>query len=62
MSNNIWDHPEITGERIERSMRQARIERSKAVWSILQALFSRPESHESDNADFSLKQPKLRLG
>ena len=41
MSNNIWDHPEITPERIEKSMRQARVERSKAVWAILQSLFSR---------------------
>lgn len=62
MSNNIWDHPEITTELIEKSMRQARVERSKAVWAILQSLFSRPESHENDNADFSFKQPKLRLG
>ncbi|MBN9261256.1 MAG: hypothetical protein BGN89_19205 [Alphaproteobacteria bacterium 64-6] len=62
MSNSIWDHPEITTELIEKSMRKARIERSKAVWAILQNLFSRPESRETDNADFSLKQPKLRLG
>lgn len=62
MSNSIWDHPEITTELIEKSMRKARIERSKAVWAILQSLFSRPESRETDNADFSLKQPKLRLG
>jgi hypothetical protein len=62
MSNNIWDHPEITPELIEQSMRKARIERSKAVWSILQSLFSRPESRENDNADFNYKQPKLRLG
>ncbi len=53
MSNNIWDHPEITSERIEKSMRQARIERSKAVWAILQSLFLRPEGHEKDNTDFS---------
>ena len=62
MSKNIWDHPEITSELIEKSMRQARIERSKAVWAILQNLFSRPESRENDNADFNFKQPKLRLG
>lgn len=62
MSNSIWDHPRIDYERIEKSMRQARVERSKAVWSILQSLFSRPESHDKDNADFSLRQPKLRLG
>jgi len=62
MSNSIWDHPEITTELIEKSMRQARVERSKAVWSILQSLFSRPEGRETDNADFSFKQPKFRLG
>ena len=62
MSNNIWDHPEIASGRIEQSMRQARIERSNAVWAILQSLFSRPESHEKDSTDFSLRQPKLRLG
>jgi len=62
MSNSIWDHPEITHELIEKSMRQARIERSKAVWGVLQSLFSRPESRETEDADFSLKQPKLRLG
>ncbi len=62
MSKSIWDHPEITSELIEKSMRQARVERSKAVWAILQSLFSRPESRENDNADFNFKQPKLRLG
>lgn len=62
MSNNIWDHPEITSELIEKSMRQARVERSKAVWAILQSLFSRPDGRENDNENFNLKQPKLRLG
>jgi hypothetical protein len=61
MSKSIWDHPEITSELLEKSMRQARVERSKAVWSILQNLFSRPESKEGVDADFTLK-PKLRLG
>jgi hypothetical protein len=62
MSNSIWDHPEVTTELIEKSMRQARVERSKAVWDILQSLFSRPASRETADTDFSLKQPKLRLG
>lgn len=62
MSKNDWEYPTIDHELIEKSMKQARIERSKALWSILQSLFSRPESHEKDDADFSLRQPKLRLG
>ena len=62
MSKSNWEYPEIDHELIEKSMRQARIERSKAVWSLLQSLFSRPEGHDRDSADFSLKQPKLRLG
>ncbi len=62
MSKSIWDYPEITTELIEKSMSQARVERSKAVWAILQSLFSRPEGRETEDADFSLKQPKLRLG
>lgn len=62
MSKSTWDHPTIDHELVEKSMRQARVERSKVVWAMLQSLFSRPESHEKDNADFSLTQPKLRLG
>ena len=50
MSNNIWGHPEITTEVIQASMQRARIERSKAMWSILSGLFSRPE-HKADDAD-----------
>lgn len=50
MSNNIWGSPEITTEMIEASMKRARIERSKAMWSILSGLFSRPE-HKADDAD-----------
>jgi hypothetical protein len=61
MSKSNWEYPEIDHALIEKSMKQARIERSRAVWSLLQSLFSRPESHK-DNADFSLRQPKLRLG
>lgn len=60
MSNRA--SPGIPREVIDKLMMQARIARSKAVWSLLQSLFSRPESHKTDNADFSLKQPKLRLG
>lgn len=62
MSSSNWEHPTIDFDLVEKSMKQARIERSKAVWAILQSLFSRPESQEKDNADFSLRQPKLRLG
>ena len=64
MSNSNREHPTIDFDLVEKSMKQARIERSKAVWAILQSLFSRPESQEKDNADadFSLRQPKLRLG
>jgi hypothetical protein len=61
MSTNNWDTPEITPELIERSMKQARIERSKAVWSLLQRLFSQPETGETADNDFALR-PKLRLG
>ncbi len=62
MSKNIWDNPENMSQLIERSMRQARVERSKAVWGMLQSLFSRPESREVELSDFSLQQRKLRLG
>jgi hypothetical protein len=62
MSKSIWDHPEITTDLIEKSMRQARVERSKVVWGLLQNLFSRPESREAELTDFSLQQRKLRLG
>ncbi len=62
MSNNIWDHPEVTSELIEKSMRQARIERSKAVWEMLQSVFSWPEARELDKTEFNLRQSKLRLG
>ena len=49
MSNNNATEYEISRELIEKSMRQARIERSKAVWAILQRLFSRPESADDAN-------------
>jgi len=61
MSPNNWGTPEITPELIERSMKQARIERSKAVWSLLQRLFWKPESRETADTDFSLR-PNVRLG
>ena len=54
-------YPEIDFELVERSMKQARIERSKAVWSILQSLFSKPETRETAETDFTLR-PNLRLG
>jgi hypothetical protein len=62
MSKSIWDNPENMSQLIERSMRQARVERSKVVWGLLQNLFSRPAGSETDNTDFSLQQRKLRLG
>ncbi len=49
MSKISWEYPEITTELVEKHMRQARIERSKAVWDILQHVFSRPE--HDDEAD-----------
>jgi hypothetical protein len=61
MSPNNWDTPEITPELIERSMKRARIERSKAVWSLLQSLFSKPETGETADNDFALR-PSPRLG
>jgi hypothetical protein len=60
MSQNT-PYPEIDHELVEKSMRQARIERSKAFWEVLQWLFSRPESRETADTDFSIR-PKLRLG
>jgi len=54
-------YPEIDFDLVERSMKQARIERSKALWEILQWVFSKPETHETADNDFALR-PKLRLG
>lgn len=62
MSKSNGDHPEITSELIEKSMRQARVERSKAVWEMLQNVFSWPEARELDKTEFNLRQSKLRLG
>jgi hypothetical protein len=61
MSTIHRDTPEITPELIERSMKQARIERSKAAWSLLQSLFSKPETRETADNDFALR-PNPRLG
>jgi hypothetical protein len=59
--HSLYPDP-IPSELIERYMRRARLERSRAVWAMLQQLFSRPESSEAEDTNFSLKQPKLRLG
>lgn len=61
MSKSIWDHPEITQELIEKSMKRARIARSKAVWEILQRLFSRPEAAKDVDVHQAAKSG-LRLG
>jgi hypothetical protein len=62
MSTNYLGRPEITRELIEASIKRARIERSKALWSILNRLFSRPE-HKSDEADIHhAAKTGLRLG
>jgi hypothetical protein len=57
----LYDDP-IPSELIERSMRRARLERSRVMWAMLQRLFSRSEHSEKADAQFSLKQPKLRAG
>lgn len=54
-------YPQIDYDLVERHMKQARIERSKAIWSMLQSLFSRPESREARDNELSLR-PNLRLG
>ena len=62
MSTNKVNRPEITRELIEASMQRARIERSKALWSLLSRLFSRPE-HKADEADVHhAAKTGLRLG
>lgn len=60
MSQN-HPYPEIDYALVEKSMRKARIERSKAVWSLLQNLFSKPETRDTADNEFRLK-PSLRLG
>lgn len=61
MSKISWEYPEITSESIEKHMRQARIERSKVVWSLLQGVFSRPE--HADEADVrTAAKSGFRLG
>jgi hypothetical protein len=72
MSKSVWDHPKITSELIEKSMQRAREERSRALWEMLQNVFSKPESSAkgsrstrtgtpADVVDFTLK-PTLRMG
>ena len=61
MSKISREYPEITTELVEKHMRQARIERSKAVWDILQRVFSRPE--HTDEADVrNATKSGFRLG
>jgi hypothetical protein len=62
MSTNKVNRPEISREVIEASMQRARVERSKAMWSLLSRLFSRPE-HKADAADVHhAAKTGLRLG
>jgi hypothetical protein len=61
MSTNKIERPVIDGEIVEASMRKARIERSKAVWEMLQSLFSRPETHAGAD-DVLAAKGRLRLG
>ncbi len=61
MSKIIREYPEITTELVEKHMRQARVERSKVVWALLQRVFSRPE--HADEGDIKLATKSgLRLG
>jgi hypothetical protein len=62
MSNETIYAPVISSEVIEASMRKARIERSKAVWDILQKLFSRPEATDVTADDVLASKGRLRLG
>ena len=61
MSKISWEYPEITTESIEKHMRQARIERSKAVWTLLQGVFSRPDHADESDVKLATKAG-LRLG
>ncbi len=61
MSKISRDYPEITTELVEKHMRQARIERSKAVWALIGSVFSRPD--HADEADVrNATKSGLRLG
>jgi hypothetical protein len=62
MSTNYLNRPEITTELIEASLKRARAERSKALWSLLNRVFSRPE-HTVDEADVqNAAKTGFRLG
>lgn len=62
MSTNKMNQPVVSREMIEASLQRARIERSKAMWSILSGLFSRPE-HKADEVDVHhAAKTGLRLG
>jgi hypothetical protein len=63
MSNDNPYQVVITSEMIEASMKRARIQRSKAMWSLLQRLFSRPEQAGADEAEVRhATKSGLRLG
>lgn len=51
----------ITSEMIEASIRRARLERSRVMWSMIQRLFSRPE-HASEADVGHATKAGLRLG
>jgi Ran GTPase-activating protein (RanGAP) involved in mRNA processing and transport len=61
MSKISRDYPEITTELVEKHMRQARIERSKVVWDLLQSVFSRPEHSDEQDVKVATKSG-FRLG
>lgn len=62
MSNNNPYTSVITSEMIEASIKRARLERSKAMWSLLSRLFSRPE-HKADEVDIQhAAKSGFRLG
>jgi len=62
MSTNKVNRPEITRELIEASMQRARVERSKAMWSLLSGLFSRPEPKAGEADVHHAAKTGLRLG
>ncbi len=61
MSKISREYPEITTELVEKHMRQARIERSKAVWNLVQSIFSRPEHADEGDVKLATKSG-FRLG
>lgn len=61
MSKISWEYPEITTELVEKHMRQARVERAKAVWEIFERVFSRPE-HSDETEVRNAAKSGFRLG